>query len=326
MILLRDIIKMNKRQLIEAIDAPPVSAQSHIQHVEKPAAPNNVVNVDPQKVYNYWIVLATIIEEIGGEGRNTSELKTSSQAVMNVIMNRANGDFDKAARVVLSKMQFSGWNSIGRTDDKIKQHAIEVINKYRSHKDRFDIINGIVEDAKNGKLKDITNKSTHYLNPDSVKKIPSWTKVLTPTYRIGHHNFYKLPDKNEKQIAKLEEVIVDDDIVDSLIRNVDTIQERILKSKYAFIKYSYAPQSKIFYIDSIQTPNINDQGKGYISTLLDKFFIIIKTVPGARLDVGAYTAAGDVKLKGGIDRRAKENGIKFIKGKDLGFNNGDEYD
>jgi len=134
------------------------------------------------------IVIATIVDEAGGEG------DLGMQAVLNVIMNRGKGNITKAAEASLKKYQFSGWNGIPRNSQSINKF----IQKKKSHP-KYNKASELVSMAQSGTLPDVTNGADHFLNPVLTKKqnkgkLPSWytnnrdkvTKV------IGKHEFLKL--------------------------------------------------------------------------------------------------------------------------------------
>jgi len=139
-------------------------------------------------ISNEDIVTATIVDEAGGED------DIGMQAVLNVIMNRGDGNIKKAASSSLKKYQFSGWNNVARNASSINKF----IQKKKSHP-KYKRAAEMVSLAKAGKLSDVTNGADHFLNVPLTKKwndgkLPSWytqnrdkiTKV------IGKHEFLKL--------------------------------------------------------------------------------------------------------------------------------------
>jgi len=141
------------------------------------------------------IVAATIVDEAGGE-KNAYE---GMQAVLNVIMNRVNGDVRKAAMQCLKPYQFSGWNKVNKKDsDSIKKY----IDSKKSHA-RFKIALDLVNQAKSGSLKDITSGANHFLNVQLTKqqrsggKLPSWYNKDKVVADIGRHQFLKLQEMHE---------------------------------------------------------------------------------------------------------------------------------
>jgi hypothetical protein len=114
------------------------------------------------------------------------------QAVLNVIMNRVNGDTRKGAMECLKPYQFSGWNKINKKDvNDIKKF----IDSKKSHA-RFNIALDLVNKAKSGSLKDITKGANHFLNVTTQQarggKLPSWYNKNKVVADIGRHQFLKL--------------------------------------------------------------------------------------------------------------------------------------
>jgi len=143
-----------------------------------------------QGVSNEDIVIATIVDEAAGEG------DIGMQAVLNVIMNRGDGNIKKAAQASLKKYQFSGWNSVARNASSINSF----IQKKKSSP-KYQKAAEMVNLAKAGKLSDITNGADHFLNVPLTKKwndgkLPSWyTKNRDKiTKVIGKHEFLKLDE------------------------------------------------------------------------------------------------------------------------------------
>ena len=141
------------------------------------------------------VIAATIVDEAGGE-KNAYE---GMQAVLNVIMNRVNGDVRKAAIQCLKPYQFSGWNKVNKKDsDSIKKY----IDSKKSHA-RFKIALDLVNQAKSGSLKDITSGANHFLNVQLTKqqrsggKLPSWYNKDKVVADIGRHQFLKLQEIHE---------------------------------------------------------------------------------------------------------------------------------
>jgi 1,2-phenylacetyl-CoA epoxidase PaaB subunit len=141
------------------------------------------------------VIAATIVDEAGGE-KNAYE---GMQAVLNVIMNRVNGDVRKAAIQCLKPYQFSGWNKVNKKDsDSIKKY----IDSKKNHA-RFKIALDLVNQAKSGSLKDITSGANHFLNVQLTKqqrsggKLPSWYNKDKVVADIGRHQFLKLQEMHE---------------------------------------------------------------------------------------------------------------------------------
>lgn len=125
------------------------------------------------------IVTAALVGEAGGEG-----LK-GLQAVMNVIANRAGGDYRKFATEVLKPKQFSMFNrATGRRPSKT---VTQVVNSYRGHP-LWAQAQYFVRHAAAGTLPDLTGKASHY-HARSVN--PAWAKTQKRTTQVGKHLFYR---------------------------------------------------------------------------------------------------------------------------------------
>ena len=139
-------------------------------------------------VSNKDIVIATVVDEAGGEG------DLGMQAVLNVIMNRGKGNMTKAAEAALKEYQFSGWNDIPRNSNSIDKF----IQKKKRHP-KYKKAAELVSMAQSGTLRDVTKGADHFLNPVLTKKqndgkLPSWyTQNRDKVTRvIGKHEFLKL--------------------------------------------------------------------------------------------------------------------------------------
>lgn len=167
-----------REKLKEAMgDQPPtVSAIPH-----QPAQSSAVLS--HQQIADAYVVVSTLYLEARGEGEK------GMQAVMNVIMNRAKGDFSKAKDVVLKPKQFSCWNGISNP----VQTTANMMKKERdgSLKDlkQYNQAIKIVDAAMKKKLTDITGGADHYYNPK--KENPSWAKKMKRTIIVGDHHFHK---------------------------------------------------------------------------------------------------------------------------------------
>lgn len=147
------------------------------------------------------IVAATLTGEARGEGEK------GMQAVLNVLMNRlkyANeSDLNKLKDVALAKKQFSIWNNL-KTDEK----KAAFVNQMRKTP-QWSIAMKLINEAKTGKLRDITGNATFY---HTNKVEPQWGDVFTKTNVIGNHIFYNhgrnnvssfIPGrKNKKQLKE----------------------------------------------------------------------------------------------------------------------------
>jgi hypothetical protein len=136
------------------------------------------------------IIAATLVDEAGGE----KDAERGMTAVMNVLMKRAKGNFRQAGAECLKPKQFSGWNSINKSDiNSVKSF----IDSKRKHS-KFSLAMKIVSEARSGKLKDITGGADHFLNINLTKtqsktsSLPSWFDKSKITVVIGNHTFLNL--------------------------------------------------------------------------------------------------------------------------------------
>jgi len=169
MISLRKILK-------EDMDAPPPAIVRH-----EPAKPSAVLS--REQIMDAYIVAATLWMEARGEGEK------GMQAVLNVIMNRAKGDFSKAKSVALRPKQFEVWNSISNPEKKTREIYQSLHGKTTADAKAFQTALRLTNQALTGKLSDITGGATFYFNPKHAN--PSWAKKMKRTARIGNHDFYK---------------------------------------------------------------------------------------------------------------------------------------
>jgi len=165
---------------VDAAKVKPTDQAAITQSVQKPSQ-NQPYTVED-------VIAATIIDEAGGE-KNAYE---GMQAVLNVIMNRVNGDVRKAAMQCLKPYQFSGWNKVNKKDvNDIKKY----IDSKKSHA-RFKLALDLVNKAKSGSLKDITNGANHFLNITTQQrsggKLPTWYNKDKIVADVGRHQFLKL--------------------------------------------------------------------------------------------------------------------------------------
>ena len=152
---------------------------------QEPAKPSSVLS--KQQIMDAYIVVATLWMEARGEK------KEGMQAVLNVIMNRAKGDFSNARGVVLKPKQFSAWNGISDPEQKTIEMAQKARDGTLQDTNEWKIALQLVDAAMKGKLEDITGGATFYFNPKKAN--PSWAKKLKFLKRIGNHDFYGVPKK-----------------------------------------------------------------------------------------------------------------------------------
>jgi len=183
-----DLIREIKDNIRE-MDAAPQHLPAIVQKAEKPAA-TNVLN--QQAITNAYIVIATLYGEARGEG------EAGMQAVLNVLMNRAKGDFSKVKGLALAPKQFSLWNDVKNPASTAIALGKQVRDKEIQGTDKAMYLKaaGLVDQAMKGTLKDITGGAQFYFNPSIVN--PPWAKKMKKTASIGHHDFYKLLPPKKK--------------------------------------------------------------------------------------------------------------------------------
>jgi hypothetical protein len=145
-----------------------------VSYAKAPSRPIHKI-MDFTQAENINIMAATLIGEAGGEGAE------GMQAVANVIMNRAGGDFKKVGAVCLQPYQFSMWNK--------KQKQVETVVASAQKHPRWSIAVNLVQKAMSATLPDVTGGATFYFNPKLA--MPSWAEKFNKTDRIGNHVFYK---------------------------------------------------------------------------------------------------------------------------------------
>jgi N-acetylmuramoyl-L-alanine amidase len=160
----------------EDMDAPPPAIVR-----QEPDKPSSVLS--REQIMDAYVVAATLWMEARGEGEH------GMHAVLNVIMNRAKGDFSKAKEVSLKPKQFSAWNSISNPEQKTIQIYQSLKGKNTADSKAFSTALNLVNQALTGKLTDITDGATFYFNPKLAN--PSWAKKMKRTIRLGNHDFYK---------------------------------------------------------------------------------------------------------------------------------------
>ena len=125
------------------------------------------------------ILTACLVGEAGGEGPR------GMQAVMNVIVNRAGGDYRKFSAVALRPKQFSMFNrATGRSPSKT---VAQVVDLYRRHP-LWAQAHLYVRHAVAGTLPDVTSKAKFY---HAQQVSPKWANPKNRTTQVGKHLFYK---------------------------------------------------------------------------------------------------------------------------------------
>jgi N-acetylmuramoyl-L-alanine amidase len=292
-----DLLAKKRDNMFESMDMPPPAI---VQKAEKPASTNVI---DATSMTNSYIVVATLWGEARGEGEN------GMHAVMNVLMNRAKGDFSKVKDLCIKHKQFSMWNGV----DDPSVSAIKLAKIQRDGKTSgmdghmYKKAMELVDSAMKGQLPDITGGATFYFNPKKAN--PTWAKQMVKTKTIGNHDFYKpIPIVKKTQQVKEETTnfsMAKQGLVD------DGIYGYELKSSTSTLKYGYEPSSRVFYLYNIATPSESDRNKGYAKALLEHFFQIIKKSNGA-LDVGPFTTSGTAYIKHVVERLAGEYKVRLV--------------
>jgi len=128
-------------------------------------------------------ILATLlVKEAGGE----SDYIAGMAGVMNVIVNRAKGNPANFVREATKRLQFSAFNTI-----KTPQQMDQLIAATKKHK-AYAAAKEMAVKAVQGRLQDITSRSTHYYAASGPNKIapPTWADPAKKTNKIGHHQFF----------------------------------------------------------------------------------------------------------------------------------------
>jgi len=295
-----DLIKKKQDNMLEAMDSTPATPPAYVRPSDNLSRTNVV---DSKKLTDAYVVAATLWGEARGEG------ETGMHAVMNVIMNRAKGDFGKARDICLKPKQFSLWNNVKDPEAS----AIKLATVQRgggkgvvdgpSYKKALEL----VDNAMKGQLTDITGGATFYFNPKKAN--PKWAKQMTKTKSIGNHDFYK-PIVRLKKAQQVKE-----DMGNITLSNQGLVDDGIygyeLKSSQSYLRYGFEPTRKQFFLYNIGTPNEEDKNKGHAKALLEHFFQIIKRANGT-LDTGPFTASGAAYIKHVVERLAKQYGIRIV--------------
>jgi len=179
------------------VGSPEVSANGPVEPDKITQTAKTQTVKTPTHPYTYEDVIAsTLVDEAGGE----KDAERGMTAVMNVLMNRAKGNFSQVGAECLKPQQFSGWNAIDKSDIKSVKNFID---SKRTHS-KFTLALEIVSKARSGELKDITGGADHFLNVALTKKqsktssLPSWYDSEKVTTVIGLHTFLKLNSPNKK--------------------------------------------------------------------------------------------------------------------------------
>lgn len=158
--------------------SPHVAVGKPNDQVERSVAAGPIERTQPTVTVNTPsssdIITATLIGEAGGEG------VTGMHAVLNVIMNRAKGNYSLARSICLKRKQFSMWNN---APDRAR-----VVANARKHPQWAEAV-ALVNQARGGALSDITKGSKLYYAQNKVT--PYWAdpKIFERKEVIGNHTF-----------------------------------------------------------------------------------------------------------------------------------------
>lgn len=93
----------------------------------------------------------------------------------------------------------------------------------------------------------------------------------------------------------------------------DGVWEYEMKSPYSYLRYRHEPDTRMFYLDNIATPDPKNQNQGHSKEILNKFFQLMKQ-QGGSLDVGSYTTSGMAYIKPNIEKMSKQYNVRLIQG------------
>lgn len=129
-------------------------------------------------ISDFALAVVTIRQEAEGEPY------AGKIAVGEVIRNLAKRHGKTIAAVVLEPMHFSGWNGKNQDGSSNLRRIVTAMS---------DDTDPIVRDCANAWLASetstLTENATLYVNPDIAQ--PDWISRVTPTVRIGHHQFFR---------------------------------------------------------------------------------------------------------------------------------------
>jgi spore germination cell wall hydrolase CwlJ-like protein len=134
------------------------------------------------------IVATCLVLEAGGEGPE------GMQAVLNVILNRANGNICRMVPETLKYGAFSCMASVWRTDEPDFPPLFE---RAMSQTAAYEQAQHLIDLMETGFLPDNTHGATHY-HADYVH--PYWADSLNYLTTIGRHIFYVEP---ARQVASI---------------------------------------------------------------------------------------------------------------------------
>lgn len=135
-------------------------------------------------------VIAAVISEAGGESPQ------GRQGVLNSIINRTivNPKYYGANLfdVISKPSQYTGFNVKDKNYNEVKQYLDGTSKKLTPGRlQQIQEVLDLFNKAKQGKLPDITNGATHYINPKKATDF-SWVPKAQKKSTIGQHDFYYL--------------------------------------------------------------------------------------------------------------------------------------
>jgi len=138
--------------------------------------------------YDRQIVASCMVLEAGGEGSE------GMQAVLNVVLNRANGYLHRMVQETIKTGAFSCMSSVWRSNSP---DYSPLIDRAMSQPGAYDEALQLISVMEQGLLKDNTGGATHY-HADYIR--PYWAGSLRYLTTIGHHIFYV---ERGRQVASL---------------------------------------------------------------------------------------------------------------------------
>jgi spore germination cell wall hydrolase CwlJ-like protein len=128
--------------------------------------------------YDRQIVASCMVLEAGGEGSD------GMQAVLNVILNRSNGDMRRMVPETVKTGAFSCMSSVWRSSSPDYSPLISrAMNQPGSYEEALQLISTMEQ----GLLTDNTGGATHY-HADYIR--PYWVSSMRYLTTIGRHIFY----------------------------------------------------------------------------------------------------------------------------------------
>jgi len=129
--------------------------------------------------YERQILATVLILEAGGESY------TGMHAVMNVLVNRSNGDLDKVVSEAIRKGQFASMKDVW---GKSKPDYSPLITKALKHPSYTSALNIVKAFESDDHYYDPSMGATHF---HTITTEPYWASSLEQVQIIGNHVFYK---------------------------------------------------------------------------------------------------------------------------------------